>query len=109
GSTEVRQHYVGLIDALLRTGSADLARQCAQLAVEQGIWADARQRPVEYLPEASSRAVYDPADFWFTQYLEASYGRIRAELDTITDPARQGFLPGEEPLPASWRGGQVVR
>jgi len=47
GSTEVRQHYVGLIDALLRMGSTDLAGQCAQLAVEQGVWADAQQRPIE--------------------------------------------------------------
>jgi aspartate beta-hydroxylase len=107
-STEVRQHYVGLIDALLRAGSTDLAGQCAQLAVEQGVWADARQRPIEYLAEGSGHAVYEPADFWFTQYLEAGYDRIRAELDTITDPRQQGFLPVEEPLLGSGRWDQVV-
>src|SRR5215472_11391996 len=37
---EVRQHYVGVIDALVRAGRDELAGQCARLAAEQGIWPD---------------------------------------------------------------------
>ena len=106
-STEIRQHYVGLIDALLRAGQEELAGQCAQLAVTQGIWAHARQRPVEYVPEIGGWPVYKPVDFWFTQHLEASYEKIRAELDAVTDPRGQGFLPVEEPLLGSGRWDQV--
>lgn len=105
---EVRQHYVGVIDALIRAGWYELACQCARLAAEQGIWPDPLQRPTEYVADGSSKPVYDPAGFWFTQHLAANYERIRAEVDAVTDPATQGFLPVEEPLLSTGRWDQVV-
>jgi aspartyl/asparaginyl beta-hydroxylase (cupin superfamily) len=105
---EVRQHYVGVIDALVRAGRDELAGQCASLAAEQGIWADPLQRPTEYVVDGSSKPVYDPADFWFAQHLAANYERIRAEVDAVTDPASQGFLPVEEPLLSAGRWDQVI-
>jgi aspartate beta-hydroxylase len=107
-SAEVRQHYVGLIDALARAGQDELAGECARLAVEQGAWADPLQRPVEYVPGASARPVYDPADYWFVPYLEASYEKILAEVTDTTDPAGRGFAPVTEPLVGSGRWDQVV-
>jgi aspartate beta-hydroxylase len=105
---EVRQHYVGVIDALVRAGRNELAGQCARLAAEQGIWPDPLQRPTEYVADGSSKPVYDPADFWFAQHLAANYERIRAEVDAVTDPATQGFLPVEEPLLGAGRWDQVI-
>jgi aspartyl/asparaginyl beta-hydroxylase (cupin superfamily) len=105
---EVRQHYVGVIDALARAGRDELAGQCARLAAQQGIWADPLQRPTEYVADGSSQPVYDPAGFWFAQHLSANYERIRAEVDAVTDPASQGFLPVEEPLLSAGRWDQVT-
>jgi aspartate beta-hydroxylase len=107
-TTEVRRRYASLIDGLIREGRDDLARQTAQLAADQGIWADPLQRPVEYLPGGGDRPVYPPADFWFVHHLEANYPAIRAELDAVTDPARQGFAPVEEPLLGAGRWDQVI-
>jgi aspartate beta-hydroxylase len=107
-SGEIRQHYAGLIDAFNRMGQVEPARQCARLAVEQGFWDDALQRPIEYVPGASRQPVYEPSDFWFVRHLEANYEKIAAEIDAVIDPARQGFLPVEEPLLGSGRWDQVV-
>jgi aspartate beta-hydroxylase len=107
-SPETRRRYAGLIDLMIRDGRADLARQCARLAADQGVWADPQQRPVEYVPGGSDRPVYDPSQFWFVHHLEAHYEQIRAEVDAITDPARQGFLSVEESLLAAGRWDQVI-
>jgi aspartate beta-hydroxylase len=107
-TTEVRKGYASLIDTLIRDGRDDLARQTARLAVEQGVWADPLQRPVEYLPYGSDRPVYQPEDFWFVHHLEDSYPKIRAEVDAVTDPGRQGFAAVEEPLLGAGRWEQVI-
>ncbi len=107
-SEDVRRCYAELVDALTAQGAPEAATACARLAVEQGVWRDPAQRPVHYLPQLPPRPVYDPADFWFCGYLEEHYPRIRAELDAVTDPARSGFLPVEEPLLAAGRWEQVT-
>ncbi len=107
-STETRRRYAGLIDLLVRDGRADLAEQCARLAAGQGVWPDAQQRPVDYVPAGSSQPVHEPADFWFVHHLEANYEKIRAEVEAVTDPARQGFRSVEEALLASGRWDQVI-
>jgi aspartate beta-hydroxylase len=104
----VRKSYANLIDTLIRDGREDLARQAAQLAVEQGVWADPWQRPVDYATYGGHRPVYPPDDFWFVAHLEASYPRMRAEIDAVTDPGRDGFAPVEEPLLGAGRWEQVI-
>ncbi|MFD5823967.1 aspartyl/asparaginyl beta-hydroxylase domain-containing protein [Lentzea sp. NPDC060358] len=103
-----RRRYAELINALLAAGDETAARACAELAVAQGIWRHPDQRPKHYVPSLPPIPVYDPADFWFTDYLRESYPRIRAELDSVTDPSARGFLPVEEPLVGAGRWDQVT-
>jgi aspartate beta-hydroxylase len=107
-TAEARRAYANLVDTLVRDGRRDLAQSVARLAVEQGVWGSPLQRPTEYLPDGGDRPVYQPGDFWFTQHLEASYPRIRAEIDAVTDPGRQGFSPVEERLLGAGRWDQVI-
>jgi aspartate beta-hydroxylase len=106
--TEIRHRYSGLIDALNRLGRTDEARRCALLAVEQGLWRDPLQRPLEYDASLPPEPVHSPEGFWFVDLLESNAGRIRAELDAVTEPGAGGFLPVEEPLVARGRWDQVV-
>lgn len=94
----IRRGYSELIGALQSAGRSDEADQCASMAVEHGLWRDPRQRPVSYVPSIAPVPVHDPATFWFVRYLEESYPLIRAEIDAVIDPGRDGFLPVEEPL-----------
>lgn len=107
-SAEVRRRYGELIDTLLVQGDTQHAARCAQLAVDAGVWRDPQQRPGHYLPAIEPRPVHDPADFWFVGHLEENYSLIRAELDTVTDPASEGFLPVEERLLGRGRWDQVT-
>ncbi|GHE27143.1 hypothetical protein GCM10017673_31500 [Streptosporangium violaceochromogenes] len=107
-SDDVRRHYSELVGALRADGDAEAARQAADLAVAHGVWRHALQRPTHYVPSLDPRPVYDPADFWFTGYLEENHARIREELDAVTCPARGGFLPVEEPLLGRGRWEQVT-
>ena len=104
----VRRSYAQLIDALTATGAVQQARECAELAVRQGLWRDPSQRPVQYVPALDPVPVYDASDFWFCSYLEENQPLIAAELDAVTDPARSGFLPVEEPLLGAGRWDQVT-
>jgi aspartyl/asparaginyl beta-hydroxylase (cupin superfamily) len=103
-----RQRYSDLIADLLDEGDEAAARACAELAVAQGVWRHPDQRPTHYVPSLPPIPVYDPERFWFTDYLRESYPRIRAELDSVTDPAARGFLPVEEPLLGKGRWDQVI-
>jgi aspartate beta-hydroxylase len=107
-SEDVRKAYTALIDALGANGSTEAARACAELAVTQGVWRDPLQRPVHYVPTLPPRPVYDPSNYWFCTYLEDNYPRIRAELDTVVDPATSGFAPVEEDLVGAGRWDEVT-
>ncbi|MGI5152091.1 aspartyl/asparaginyl beta-hydroxylase domain-containing protein [Plantactinospora sp. CA-294935] len=104
----VRRSYSQLVDALTTEGAPEVARQCADLAVEQGVWRHPLQRPVHYISSLPPRPVYDPADFWFCAYLEENYPQIRAELDAVTDPAASGFLPVEESMLGAGRWEEIT-
>ncbi|WP_222840681.1 aspartyl/asparaginyl beta-hydroxylase domain-containing protein [Actinosynnema mirum] len=93
---------------MLADGDEAAARACAELAVAQGVWRHPDQRPTHYVPSLPPIPVYDPARYWFTDYLRESYPRIRAELDSVTDPAVRGFLPVEESLLGEGRWDQVT-
>jgi aspartate beta-hydroxylase len=99
---------VGLIDTLLRDGHETAALDVARVAVEQGVWGNPMQRPVEYLGYGGDRPVYEPGDFWFVEHLEANYAKIRGEVDAVTAAGRPGFAPVEEPLLGAGRWDQVV-
>jgi aspartate beta-hydroxylase len=104
----VRQSYAQLIEALLGADAPEPARRCADLAVDLGLWRHPLQRPAHYLPSLDPVPVYDPANFWFCSYLEDNFGQLAAELEAVTDPARAGFLPVEEPLLGAGRWEQVT-
>jgi aspartate beta-hydroxylase len=106
--TEVRDGYAQLIDSLFRRDRPDAAREVAGLAVAQGLWKDPLQRPVDYEPSGSDRAVHDPASFWFVEHLRAAQPRIRAEIDAVAGPDGAGFAAVEEPLVAGGRWNQVI-
>jgi aspartate beta-hydroxylase len=107
-TNEIRKRYAGLVDTLVRDGREDLARAVAQLAVDQGVWADPLQRPVEYLPYGGHQPVYEPDEFWFVHHLEANYAKIMAEIAAVTAAGRHGFRPVEEPLLDAGRWDQVI-
>lgn len=107
-SDTIRKHYAGLISALAADGQLEAVRECAELAVEQGVWGDPAQRPLQWLPSVPARPLYDTSEFWFAKYLEDNYAKIRAEVDLVTGSGREGFLPVEEPLLARGRWDQVV-
>ncbi len=105
---QLRRHYNELINVCLAHGKADQAKEIAMLAVKQGVWGHPMQRPLQYVPGIPSKPVYDPSQYWFVRYLEEHYAQIREEVETVTDPRRQGFNPVEEPLLDRGRWDQVV-
>lgn len=107
-ATELRRRYSALIDVMVREGLTDLARETAETAVRQGLWADASQRPVDYWREGGHQPVYEPGDYWFVGHLEAGYPAIRAEIDALLHDDRPGFAPVDEPLLGNGKWDQVV-
>jgi len=91
-----RRYYGSLIDAWHYGGHGENARACAELAVQQGVWAHPAQRPREYIPELFAKPVHDPADFWFAAYLEEHYPQIRAEVEQVLDAPLDPVLPTVE-------------
>jgi hypothetical protein len=89
----VRRYYGNLIDAWNYAGRGDEASACAALAVRQGVWEHPLQRAREYIPGLETRPVHDPAQFWFTGYLEEQYPQIRAEIERVLDTPADPVLP----------------
>jgi aspartate beta-hydroxylase len=87
----LRKQYESLISDLLGEGLTGPAYQIADIAVAQGLWPERLHRPIELHPTTRHTPFFDPADLWFTSYLEEHSGLIRAELDRIGDPGRVGF------------------
>jgi hypothetical protein len=104
----VRRSYAQLIEVLLGADAVGAARDCAELAVRQGVWRHPLQRPTRYLPSLDPQPVYDPAGFWCCSYLEENFPMLAAELGAVTDPGDAGFLPVEEPLCGAGRWEQVT-
>lgn len=69
-----------LIGAWYAAGEPEKAASCAKLAVAQGVWPHASQRPRDYVPGLAARPLHDPAGWWFTGLLEERFPEIRAEL-----------------------------
>jgi aspartate beta-hydroxylase len=81
----VRRYYGNLIDAWNYAGRPDDARQCAALAVRQGVWEHPLQRAREYVPGLDARPVHEPSQFWFIGYVEEQYPQIRAEIERVLE------------------------
>jgi aspartyl/asparaginyl beta-hydroxylase (cupin superfamily) len=105
---KTRALYAELIATLVAEGRQSEAQACARLAVEQGIWRQPFQRPVDYVAGLPAVVNYDPRKIWVTRHLEDNFETIRSELARVTDPARFGFTPVEEPLLGDGRWDQVV-
>jgi aspartate beta-hydroxylase len=105
---EARRRYAELVDVLLRDAQPEQAEAVARLAVEQGVWADPLQRPVDYLPGLPGQPVHDPERFWFTAHLEAHYPQMRAEVDAVLSDPERAFASVDEPLLRAGRWDQVV-
>ena len=98
----VRRYYGNLIDAWNYAGRPEEARQCAALAVQQGVWENPMQRAREYVPGLSTQPVHDPSKFWFTSYLEERYPQIRAEIEQVVES-------GDDPVTPTVDGATLIR
>jgi aspartate beta-hydroxylase len=96
--SQLRRHYAVLIDSLVAAGKLMEARQCAELAVRQGVWRNPQQRPLHYIDYLPPVATYDPRKFWIVGYLERHFAEILAEVERVGNPADAGFKPVEETL-----------
>jgi aspartyl/asparaginyl beta-hydroxylase (cupin superfamily) len=98
----VRRYYGNLIDAWNFAGRTDEARECAALAVRQGVWDDPLQRARDYLPGLSNQPVHDPSKFWFIGHLEERYPQIRAEIEQVVES-------GNDPVTPTVDGATLIR
>lgn len=92
----VRRYYGNLIDAWHYSEQPDKAWECAEQAVRQGVWDHPMQRAREHIPGLAAHPVHDPAQFWFTGYLEENYPRIRAEVEQVLDAPMDPVRPTVE-------------
>jgi aspartate beta-hydroxylase len=108
-----RVHYSSLIDAWMLGGREDAARECAALAVRQGMWEHPMQRAKDYVAGLTARPLHDPAGFWFTGYLEEQFPQIRDEilrvLDTPSDPVRPTLEDGWLTRQGDWLQAHLFR
>ena len=72
----VRTEITRTLGTLTAMGAHIVARNFAATAVEQGLWENPMQRPVQYLPGLPAIALHDPSAFWFVAHLERHYARI---------------------------------
>lgn len=97
---KARALWRDLIDLYNSMGRSDIARSCTQLAVAQGVWKQAAQRPIEYDPEIRAVPVLEPRDFDVCRYLEENFLPIKQEVERVI--AEQGidtgYFPVHEPL-----------
>ncbi|GIH03432.1 hypothetical protein Rhe02_14990 [Rhizocola hellebori] len=69
-----------LIDTWHAAGEPERAAECAKLAVAQGVWQHAAQRPRDLIAGLSAKPLHDPVGFWFTALIEERFPEIRAEI-----------------------------
>jgi aspartyl/asparaginyl beta-hydroxylase (cupin superfamily) len=105
---DLRTQYARLIEMLMASGGLSDARECAQMAVRQGLWKDPLQRPTDFDDTLPAEPLLDPSRFWFVSHLEKEFATIRDEVARVVDPRRSGFSEVEEPLVAKGRWEQVV-
>ncbi|MFC5288465.1 aspartyl/asparaginyl beta-hydroxylase domain-containing protein [Actinokineospora guangxiensis] len=109
----LRRHYVAVIDAWNYSGRTDLARECAELAVSQGVWEHPLQRPREYLPGLTATPLHDPASFPFLARLESHHEDFRAEiahvLDGKVDPVKHTVDDGGLIRTGAWKQAHLFR
>ena len=108
-----RVSYSSLIDAWMLGGREDAARECAALAVRQGMWEHPMQRAKDYVAGLTARPLHDPAGFWFTSYLEERFPQIRDEIlrvvDTPADPVRPTLEDGWLTRQGDWLQAHLFR
>ncbi len=109
----VRVAASSLIDVWTLGGREDDARECAALAVQQGVWNHPQQRPREHVSGLRTQPVHDPAQFWFVSFLEEQYPQIRAEIEQVLDrpldPVRPTLEDGWLARSGSWRQAYLFR
>ena len=88
-----RVGYGSLVDTWMLAENEPAARECAALAVKQGVWPEPMQRARDHVPGLTARPLHDPTGFWFTGYLEEHYPLIRAEIDRVLDSPASPVLP----------------
>jgi aspartyl/asparaginyl beta-hydroxylase (cupin superfamily) len=109
----LRRYYGSLIDAWNYSGRVEEARECAEMAVRQGVWTDPLQRAREHLPGLSAQPLHDPGEFWFAAYLEEHYEQFRDEicgvLDTPIDPVHHTVDDGGLIRRGAWKQAHLFR
>jgi hypothetical protein len=108
-----RVGYSSLVDAWILSGQQDRARECADLAVQQGVWADPLQRARDYVPGLDAQPLHDASKFWFTGYLEEQYPQIRAEIEQVLagpgNPVQPTLEDGWLTPRGSWQQAHLFR
>jgi aspartate beta-hydroxylase len=108
-----RNNYGSLIDTWYATGRADEARECAALAVRQGVWDHLLQRDRDHVPNLTAQPLHDPDQFWFVSLLEERFPQIRDEicrvLDAPIDPVQPTLEDGWLVERGSWRQAYLFR
>lgn len=108
-----RVSFSSLVDSWILGGQEETARDCAALAVRQGIWTHPLQRPRDYVPGLDAQPLHDPAQFWFSGYLEEQYPQIREEIARVlagpADPVRPTVEDGWLTRSGSWQQAHLFR
>jgi hypothetical protein len=108
-----RRSYGSLIDTWQAGGRDQEARDCADLAVRQGVWDNVLQRDRDHVPGLRAHPLHDPAEFWFVAYLEERFaeiqGEIRRVIDAPTDPVQPTVEDGWLLHSGSWEQAYLFR
>lgn len=94
-----RNNYSSLVDTLNSGGRPEQARQCAELAVRQGVWDHPLQRDRDHLPGLRAQPLHDPSQFWFVGYLQERFPEIQAEIQGVLARAEH---PVRETIQDHW-------
>ncbi|MCB5909690.1 aspartyl/asparaginyl beta-hydroxylase domain-containing protein [Streptomyces pinistramenti] len=109
----IRRYYASLIDAWHYAGETAKAMECANAAVQQGVWDQPLQRAREHIPGLRAQPLHDPGEFWFVGYLEENYPRIRAEVEKVLDSPLDPVVPTTDDAglirKGSWKQGHLYR
>ncbi|MEU6189623.1 aspartyl/asparaginyl beta-hydroxylase domain-containing protein [Nocardia sp. NPDC047038] len=92
----LRKQYTSLIDAWHYAGRPEQAAECAEQAVQQGVWTHPMQRARDHFPGLSVAPIHDPAQFWFIGLLEENYRPIRDELERVLRASHDPLRPTAE-------------
>lgn len=91
-----REAYFQLLSAFYEMGETERARECAELAIKQGLWREYLHMPRHFMPSIPDRHLHDPKQFWFVDFLQTNYSIIRSEFEAKREAVASAFKPVKE-------------